>query len=103
MTTERADTNYQCNDCLRITDTPISRHYREYDGLDCGPYRVSVELQCPYCAGVELEEVELCPACELERVYADYDVCIGCAQKSVSSVRLTDVIKEIALTPMKKL
>ncbi len=42
-------TAYRCEECKTITQDPIIHRQREYDGLDCAPYRVSVYYECPDC------------------------------------------------------
>lgn len=54
---------YECQDCGLVTDEPIKHLVRECDGLDCAPYRVSVELECPDCSSDDLEPVQLCRRC----------------------------------------
>ena len=95
---------FQCRDCLSIFDEPIRRLEREFDGLDCGPYRESEYWICrnPKCGSEDVEEVEICPACEQERTDMDLGLCIGCAQKATSNERLSDVLREIALMPLNK-
>ena len=86
---------YQCNRCLSIHDEVPKRFYKDDDG--------DTEVWiCPKCGDEdEVVEVELCPMCCAERTHEDYGLCIGCAQKATSTERLSDVLREIALTPEK--
>ena len=88
---------HQCNRCLGVFDTDeIPKRF--YDDDD-GPSEV---LVCPTC-GEENDwaAIDICPMCESQRTHEDYGLCIGCAQKATSSARLSDVLREIALTPEK--
>ena len=86
---------YQCNRCLSIHDEVPKRFYKDDDGD-------SEVWICPKCGDEdEVVEVELCPMCCAERTHEDYGLCLACAQKATSSARLSDVLREIALTPEK--
>ena len=86
---------YQCNRCLSIHDEVPKRFYKDDDGD-------SEVWICPKCGDEDnVVEVELCPMCESERTHEDYGLCLTCAQNATSADRLSDVLREIALTPEK--
>ena len=88
---------YMCNRCLSIHDHDEvpKRFYKDDDGD-------SEVWICPKCGDEdEVVEVEICPMCYGARVHESYGLCLTCAQKATSSARLSDVLREIALTPEK--
>ena len=86
---------YQCNRCLSIHDEVPKRFYKDDDGD-------SEIWVCPKCGDEDFSKVDICDMCEGARTYEDYGLCLACAQKATSSARLSDVLREIALTPEKE-
>ena len=86
---------YQCNRCLAVHDEIPKRFYKDDDGD-------SEVWICPKCGDEdEVVEVEICPVCYGARVHESYGLCLACAQSATSTERLSDVLREIALTPEK--
>ena len=87
---------YQCNRCLflGVADEIPKRFYQDDDGD-------TEAWICPKCGGEDFANVEICDMCESERTHEDYGLCIACAQSATSTERLSDVLREIALTPEK--
>lgn len=96
---------YQCNRCLGVFDTDeIPKRF--YDDDD-GPSEV---LVCPTC-GEENDwaVIDICPMCEDQLVDLTLGLCAGCAKEATNDAMsaiarpssLSDVLREIALTPEK--
>ena len=95
---------YMCNRCLSIHDEVPKRFYKDDDGD-------SEIWICPRCGDEDVTEVELCPVCEEQLVDLTLGLCAGCAQEATndamsaivrpSTERLSDVLREIALTQEK--
>ena len=97
---------YQCNNpgCLKIHDEVIKRFYKDDDGD-------SEVWICPKCGDEDnVVEVGLCRICEDQLVDLTLGLCQGCAQEATNDAMsaiarpssLSDVLREIALTPMEK-
>ena len=93
---------YQCNRCLSIHDEVPKRFYKDDDG--------DTEVWiCPRCGNEDVTEVELCPMCEDQLIDSILGLCQGCAQEATNDAMsaiarpssLSDVLREIALTPEK--
>jgi hypothetical protein len=63
----------ECCEWIGTVDDCTPHKTREYDGLDCGPYRYSVYHTCPDCGGEEFFDVNICPACKEAGVIVEAD------------------------------
>ena len=99
MKPKRADIQtWVCLECSWVGDDPEEHQVREFDGLDCAPYRSSASLSCPDCGGEELEELGLCCQCGNAQATEPNGLCSNCFTESE---RLQATLESIALTPRK--